>query len=223
MAERWVPQFPDVPTLTEQGVDWTLGTIRAIAAPKDTRPDRVGVLAAAVRRVVESDAYQTAMRRSGFTPAYEDPARLAVTLAETDRRLGALRTSEAFRGLETPRFGPLFFPGLLFGALALVSGVLALQRRPRAAEAEVHAGAVPPPRGASWRLAEVLIWIGLCVLLAETLGFILTAGALLLTYLLRLGTRPAIAAPLALLLVPVLYQLFGVVLRVPLPRGVLGW
>ena len=59
--------------------------------------------------------------------------------------------------------------------------------------------------------------------LAETAGFILTAGALLLAHLRRLGTRAAVAVPLAGLLVPVAYHLFAVVLRVPLPRGWLGW
>jgi putative tricarboxylic transport membrane protein len=77
--------------------------------------------------------------------------------------------------------------------------------------------------GAAWRFAEVLIWIALYIALAETLGFVVTASALLLAYLLRLGTRLAIAAPLTLLLVPLAYHVFGVILRVPLPRGLVGW
>jgi Tripartite tricarboxylate transporter TctB family len=76
--------------------------------------------------------------------------------------------------------------------------------------------------GAAWRFAEVLIWIALYVAFAETLGFIVTAGVLLLLYLLRLGTRPAVAAPLSLVLVPTVYYVFSVLLRVPLPRGILG-
>jgi hypothetical protein len=52
---------------------------------------------------------------------------------------------------------------------------------------------------------------------------VVTAGLLLLAYLLRLRTRPAVAVPLALLLVPAAYQVFAVFLRVPLPRGILGW
>ena len=48
MADARLPQFADVPTLREQGVDWTLGTIRGLAVPNDTPPDRVRVLAAAV-------------------------------------------------------------------------------------------------------------------------------------------------------------------------------
>ena len=82
--------------------------------------------------------------------------------------------------------------------------------------------AVFPP-GAAWRFAEVLIWIALYLALAETLGFVLTAGVLLLAYLMRLGTRPLTAATITLLLVPAMYHVFAVILRVPLPRGLFGW
>ena len=222
MADARLPQFPDVPTFEEQGVDWTLGTLRGLAAPRDTPADRVRILAAAVRRVVEGDAYQSAMRRSGFTPAYEDPAQLAATLDETDRRLGTLLNSEAFRGLEAKQFGPMFFPVVLIAALAVVSVALLATRRKPAAEREPPVAASAPP-GAAWRFAEVLAWIALYIAFAETLGFVLTAGALLLVHLLRLGTRPAVAVPLTLLLVPAAYHVFAVVLRVPLPRGLLGW
>lgn len=221
MAETRAPQFPDVPTLKELGVNWTLGTIRGIAVPKDTPSDRVALLAAALKRIVEGEAYQTAMRKSGFTPSYEDPAEFRLTLANTDERLGALLQGEAFRGLETTQFGPMFFPAIVAGALALVSGALIVMGWRRTAPAEPGGETAPP--GSAWRFAEVLIWIALYLALAETLGFLLTAGGLLLLYLIRLGTRPAIAAPLAIVLVPTVYYVFATTLRVPLPRGILGW
>jgi tripartite-type tricarboxylate transporter receptor subunit TctC len=217
MAEARVPQFPNVPTFKELGVDWSLGTIRGIAVPKGTPEHRVAMLAAALKRVVEGNEFRTAMLRSGFTPSYEDPAQFAVNLAETDKRLGTLLASEAFKGLETARFGPMFFPGLLIGALALVTTALVVGAR---TPITPHA---TPGTFATWRFVEVLIWIALYLLLAETLGFVITATALLLAYLVSLGTRPAIATPLALLIVPLVYQVFAVALRVPLPRGLFGW
>jgi putative tricarboxylic transport membrane protein len=225
MAEARTPRFPDVPTLKELGVDWTLGTLRGIAAPKDTPPDRVAALAAALKRVVASDAYQSTMQRSGFTASYEDPAQLAATLTATDARLGTLLTSQAFRGLGTARFGPMFFPALLFAALTVVSVALVVFRPRVAQNAEADAGADAPvyPPGAAWRFAEVLLWIALYLAFAETLGFVLTAGVLLLVYLIRLGTRLLTAAAIAVLLVPAMYHVFAVILRVPLPRGLLGW
>jgi putative tricarboxylic transport membrane protein len=225
MAEARTPQFPDVPTLKELGVNWTLGTMRAIAAPRDTPPDRVAALAAALQRVIASDAYQSTMRRSGFTASYEDPAQLATTLEKMDARLGALLTSQAFSGLAASRFGPMFFPVLLLAALTAVSLALAVLR-PRAggaADAERAPVAAVYPPGAAWRFAEVLVWIALYLALAETLGFVLTSGVLLLAYLMRLGTRPLTAATITLLLVPTMYHVFAVILRVPLPRGLFGW
>jgi tripartite-type tricarboxylate transporter receptor subunit TctC len=217
MSEARLPQFPDVPTFREQGVDWTLGTLRGIGAPVDTPPDRVRVLAEAVQRVTLGEAYQSAMKRAGFTPVHQDPAAFSATLTETDARLGALLRSEAFRGLESRQFGPMFFPKALLAALVLVLlGLAATARR----EASPTAPAAP---GAGWRFAEVVLWIVLYLALAEWLGFIVTAGLLLLAHLLRLGTRPTVAFPLAAVLVPLVYHLFAVILRVPLPRGLLGW
>jgi tripartite-type tricarboxylate transporter receptor subunit TctC len=224
MADARAPQFPDVPTLRELGVNWTLGTMRAIAAPRDTPSDRVAALSAALQRVIASDTYQSTMRRAGFTASYEGPAQLASTLADMDARLGALLTSQALGAIATSRFGPMFFPALLLAALAVVSLALAVVRpRSMMADAEEDPGAAVLPPGAAWRFAEVLIWIALYLALAETLGFVLTAGVLLLAYLVRLGTRPFTAAAISLLLVPAMYHVFAVILRVPLPRGLFGW
>jgi hypothetical protein len=223
MAEARVPQFPDIPTFREQGIDWTLGVLRGLGAPKDTPAARVRVLAEAVQRVVEGEGYRSSMAVSGFTPVYEDPARFRVSLEELDARLGGLLRSEAFHGLAAKQFGPLFFPAVLAGALVLVTlGIVVSQRR-GSRTAPPGEAAVSSPRGADWRFAEVLAWVVLYIALAEVLGFIVTAGALLAVHLLRLGTRPTVAVPLAALLTPVVYHLFAVVLRVPLPRGVLGW
>ena len=204
MAGARAAQFPDVPTFKEMGANWELGTIRGVAAPKDTPADRVALLAAALKRVVEGDEYQRSMRSAGFTPSYEDPAQFAVTLARTDR---AARRAAHERGLSRSGdhavwsdvlSGP---PHRRAGAgVGCPRSVCCAPTRVRSRARGAHAGDRP---GAAWRFAEVLIWIALYVAFAETLGFIVTAGVLLLVYLLRLGTRPAVAAPLSLLLVPV--------------------
>ena len=139
-------------------------------------PDRVRTLAAAVQRAVESEAYRSAMATGGFTPAYEDPAQLAQTLERDRRRLGALLNERGVRGLEAKQFGPMFFPGLLFIALALVSGALLpsasgfraplATSTPRRARRRRHACAAR----AAWRFVEPLVWIALYIAFAETLG-----------------------------------------------------
>ena len=112
---------------------------------------------------------------------------------------------------------------MLFAALATVVIGLLVTSRFQRREAPAPDDETPSPPGAAWRFVEPLLWIALYVLLAEWLGFLLTAGALLLVYLVRLGTRPRIAFPIALLIVPAAYYVFGVLLRVGLPRGMLGW
>ena len=54
-------------------------------------------------------------------------------------------------------------------------------------------------------------------------GFLLTAGVLLGLFFWRLGVAPWRAALLTVLVVPATYLVFGVLLRVDLPRGLLGW
>jgi tripartite-type tricarboxylate transporter receptor subunit TctC len=222
MADARVAQFPTVPTLEEQGIDFSLGTIRGLAVPKAVPADRVRTLADAVRRVVHSPEYQTSLAQAGFTPAYEDPAQFAATLQRTDARLGALLQSEAFAGLAVQQLGPMFFPGVLSVALAAVVLGLVVSSRRTTATATAQSPAGFAPAGAL-RFAEPLLWIAAYIAAAESLGFILTAGMLLLAYLLRLGTRPRVAVPLVLVLVPAAYQIFAVLLRVSLPPGLLGW
>ncbi|HEY8232970.1 MAG TPA: tripartite tricarboxylate transporter substrate-binding protein [Vicinamibacteria bacterium] len=222
MGEARLPQFPDVPTFREQGVDWTMGAFRALAAPKATPPARARLLAAAVRRVAEGDEYRKAMRQAGFTPAYEAPDELALTLTEADRHLGSLLASDAFRGLGGSPIGPMFFPTLILIGLAVVTGAILLTRERAGAAPAGDDVALAAPGGAR-RFAEVLAWIAAYMALAETLGFVVTASALLVAYLLLLRTRASVAVPLSVLLVPLAYHLFAVVLRVPLPRGLLGW
>jgi hypothetical protein len=204
--------------MKEQGIDFSLGTIRGLAVPREVPPDRIRTLAEAVERVARSEEYLATMSSAGFTPAYEEPAQLARTLEQTDIRLGALLRSPAFEGLTAKQVGPMFFPGLLFTALAgVVLGLLVISRR----------GAPDPvaaaPAGASWRIVEPLLGIGLYITFAERAGFMLTAGTLLLVYLVRLGTRLQVALPLTLVLVPATYYVFAGLLRVALPRGILGW
>jgi len=234
MSETRLAQFPEVPTFKEQGISWTIETVRGLAVPKDTPPERTRVLADAVARVAQSGAYRDALIRAGFSPAHEAPEAFAATLDAMDRRLGGLLTSAAFANLSAKPVGAMFFPSVIATALALVLAGIAVSARlgTRAAltsretspPPDTHAADASPEVTGGWTaFAEVVLWIALYLALAEYVGFILTAGPLLIIHLLRLGTRPTVAIPVAVVIVPLAYQIFGVALRVPLPRGVLGW
>ena len=73
------------------------------------------------------------------------------------------------------------------------------------------------------RLAEIAAWVAAYVLLAEAIGFVVTATCLLVLLMIRLGNRPLTSLTVSVLVVAGTYQLFAIGLRVPLPRGWLGW
>lgn len=66
MADERNPQFDNIPTLKEQGVDFSYGTWRGFAVPKDTPDDVVEVLQKAMKKVVESDEFVKFMNDAGF-------------------------------------------------------------------------------------------------------------------------------------------------------------
>jgi tripartite-type tricarboxylate transporter receptor subunit TctC len=217
MAAERVEQFPDVPTFKEQGVDWTLGGWRGICLPKNTPPQVTRRVVAALERVARSDTFRTYMRRCGFNVTWEPPAEFEKTMQEVDARLGKLLTSEAL-SIQPMWFGPMFFPGILGGLLAAVFVGLLLTGGLRKA----HDAERITPQGLM-RLAEIVAWVVAYLLLAEWIGFLLVAAVLLTLLLRRLGNGWPLAVAVSIVIVPLTYQLFAVWLRVPLPRGWLGW
>ncbi|NQT54056.1 tripartite tricarboxylate transporter substrate binding protein [bacterium] len=217
MSAQRLDAFPDVPTFRDLGVDWAMGTWRGLGLPKGEPPDRRARLAAAVHKVVTSEVYLAFMKSAGFTPAAEPSDAFAQSLARMDEQFGAILTSEAFRAVRRGQFGPMFFPGLLAALLAVNAVALALVRRAKEKTTE------PFTRAGVVRMGLVLGWVVLYLLLAEWVGFVLTAGALLLALMLALRVRVRTAVVVSVVLVPAAYQLFAVALRVPLPWGWLGW
>ncbi|MBI4604291.1 MAG: tripartite tricarboxylate transporter substrate binding protein [Planctomycetes bacterium] len=218
MAATRLEGFPEVPTLREQGVGWEIASWRGIGAPKGTPASVRARLAAAIEKVARSDEFLVALRGAGFNTSFEPPAEFARTLERTDAELGAILSSEGFRELARDRFGPWLFPGVLAAALGGILAALAVRGGLRLRSPlrwGIPAGLRP--------CAEAVAAVVLYILLAEPLGFVATAGGLLAALLLRLGTRPRAAGLVVVLVVPAAYHLFAVVLRVPLPRGILGW
>ena len=218
MSPQRHPQYPDVPTFVEQGTDWSIGAWRGLGLPKGVPPERKKILADAVTKVITGKEYLTFMETAGFVPAAEGPEQFVATLVRLDDKFGKMLRSEAFRELETTRFGPMFFPAILgillianVGVIVAVGGL----RRP--------AELTPMRRTGFLRVGAVLLWVLLFVSVVESVGFVLTASVLLFAALCWLGNRPPVAALVTLIVVPVSYQLFAVGLRVSLPWGWFGW
>jgi tripartite-type tricarboxylate transporter receptor subunit TctC len=66
MAEGRNPQFSQVPTLKEQGIEWAYGTWRGFAVPENT-PDQVAdILTKALKQVFSSNDFEDFMNKNGF-------------------------------------------------------------------------------------------------------------------------------------------------------------
>jgi len=66
MAEERNPQYSQVPTLKEQGINWYYGTWRGFGVPKDTPDSVAGVLIKACDEVFKSKDYIDFMNKNGF-------------------------------------------------------------------------------------------------------------------------------------------------------------
>jgi tripartite-type tricarboxylate transporter receptor subunit TctC len=90
MADERVKAFPDIPTLKELGIDWSLGTWRGIAGPKGLSDDVVSVLEPALKKAVESERFTSFMDQVGYGVAWIPTDEAVRFLAENDEELGNL-------------------------------------------------------------------------------------------------------------------------------------
>lgn len=218
MSDERLAQFPDVPTFKEQGIDALFAAWRGIGMPADT-PDPVhAALARALTNVATGREFQEFMTKGGFNWAFEGPEEFGATMARLDTSFGELLTSDAFSNMGGEIVGPMAFPAIL-GSLGLVVLVILL--------ATGGLGKTASSDTFSWRgagrVAEILAGVLLYLLIAEALGFVLTGFVVVAFLMWRLAVRLPVALTVSLVLVVVVYQIFAIYLRVPLPRGVFGW
>lgn len=116
--------------------------------------------------------------------------------------------------------GPALFPGIV-GALFVFFGLILAVR---AALARRTVRDAVPTSTTSGRLNALAVigFVVVYLLAVETLGFVLTMGALLFLLMWRLGARPLVAVAAALTTTAVMVLIFQRVLLVPLPAGLLG-
>ncbi|TVQ35412.1 MAG: tripartite tricarboxylate transporter substrate binding protein [Spirochaetaceae bacterium] len=69
-ADQRLEEFPDVPTAVEQGVDFTLGQWRGIAAPKGTSPEIIRHVHDAFKATMEDEDFLILARQAGLLLDY---------------------------------------------------------------------------------------------------------------------------------------------------------
>jgi tripartite-type tricarboxylate transporter receptor subunit TctC len=90
MADARDPVFPDVPTLKEQGLNWTMGAWRGFALPKGTSAEIQGYYEKAMDKVVKSKEFVDFMKGGPFGILYKPAKEFATFLAEQDATFGVL-------------------------------------------------------------------------------------------------------------------------------------
>ena len=222
MAPERAAGYESVPTFREFGFDWSVEPWRGMGVPAGTPPAIANRILQSLERafqgttLVNGKPLPPLLESQGFNVSWEPPEEFSTTLARIDQVLGRLLQARRFEGLEQGPVGPLAFPMLISGAL-LLSLLAVAFRSSRPAR--------PLPMGPEGVRAGLEIG-GLLVLflaVVDTVGFPLAGTALLFLALLRLGNRWWVGAVVALLTVPLVYELFANRLGVTLPRGWLGW
>ena len=89
-GEEPVSIFPDVPTLQDEGYDFTMGAWRGLTVPTGTPEDRIETLHEAYRSVYESEEFQTFMEDNGFGMVYRGPEEYGQFMDEELQRFGKI-------------------------------------------------------------------------------------------------------------------------------------
>jgi tripartite-type tricarboxylate transporter receptor subunit TctC len=93
MAEKRSPIYPDLPTLKEQGIDWSLTTWRGFAGPKGMPKEVLDVLVPAFKKMTENPKFTEVLDKRGFGRVYMDPKDFAAFMQKTDASLGKVMKS----------------------------------------------------------------------------------------------------------------------------------
>jgi len=90
MADQRAEIFPDVPTLKELGINWTMGAWRGITVPKGTPTEIVSILEKSVEKAVASDQFKKFMKDNGYGIWWKPAAEFDKFMASEDESKGIL-------------------------------------------------------------------------------------------------------------------------------------
>jgi tripartite-type tricarboxylate transporter receptor subunit TctC len=90
MGDKRADLFPDVPTLRELGISWSMGAWRGVGVPKDTPDDVVKVLEKSLEKAVASAEFKNFMVKNGFGIMWKPAVEYGKFMADGDREMGAI-------------------------------------------------------------------------------------------------------------------------------------
>jgi hypothetical protein len=226
MSAQRLPEYPDVKTAKEEGLDWEAVGWRGLLLPRGAPPEVTALLTQKLRAILASPEFAEFMQQNGFAIRVREAAEFETFLAEQENHWRSVIDAAGFaspRAAADP--GPWFFPALL--AASLAAGLIGL-----VATAAFRRGQMPVGNAGQWlsfwtdpgKLNVVLLLVSLPIYLAAMawLGFFVSTLLWSVLAMNRLGLRLAAAIPLTLLMLAAIYALFVHLFRVQLPMSVWG-
>lgn len=223
MSEQRSPAAPDVPTLEEQGIGWSMGGWRGVMYPAGVPPEKAATMQQAVLKVANSQTFANFMDAAGFHRDVADGNAFADFLSQSDSDFGSVLNQPVMKRQRDAPFGPHAFPVAVCACGALIAGLGFRSSRRAAGTVAATTDSNPRPAVRMPLLVGFVISIGGFVLVVEQVGYVVAAFAMLLILMLLLRVSFRMAATTAVIVVAGLYQVFAGVLGVPLPWGWLGW
>jgi tripartite-type tricarboxylate transporter receptor subunit TctC len=90
-SDSRLPEFPDVPTFKEKGIDVVSGVWRAFCAPAGTPAPVIERLEAAVKKAMETDEYKAFLKNANLGFRYMGNKDMLTILAEEDMEYAAVK------------------------------------------------------------------------------------------------------------------------------------
>jgi tripartite-type tricarboxylate transporter receptor subunit TctC len=90
VAEERIAQYPEVPTVKEQGIDLAVRKFRGLAGPKGIDAETVAALDAAVPKLLADPAYKAIYARNGLLPGFIPSTEYAAFIREFGRETEAV-------------------------------------------------------------------------------------------------------------------------------------
>ncbi len=90
------PFLPDVPTLKEQGIDFSVTVDRGILAPKGTPPEHVKIIADAFQKALEDPELQKKIEELGSFPNFKNTEDYSKHIEELDAKMETLAPKMKF-------------------------------------------------------------------------------------------------------------------------------
>lgn len=90
MGDKRADIFPDIPTLRELGIPWSMGAWRGIGVPKDTPDEVAKILERSLEKAVASAEFKDFMIKNGFGIMWGSAADYGKFMADGDKSMGAI-------------------------------------------------------------------------------------------------------------------------------------